>query len=76
MKKNVGTLDKLIRIIVVIGIAALLYFKVLTGLLAIIAVIVGLCLLVTIFTSWCCIWALLRVNTRKHEEHQEPPKQQ
>ena len=59
MKKNVGHIDKIIRIILAIIIAALgFYYQSWWGLLALIP-------LVTVFTSFCGLYPILRINTRK-----------
>lgn len=61
MKKNVGNIDKIIRIILAIIIAALgFYYQTWWGLLAIIP-------LFTAFTSFCGLYPILGINTRKEK---------
>lgn len=63
MKKNVGTFDAVIRYIIAVVLAALIYMKVLTGTLAIIAGIVAVAMLLTGLFGWCGLYALLGINT-------------
>lgn len=61
MKKNIGTIDKIIRIIIAIIIAALgFYYQSWWGLLALIP-------LFTVFTSFCVLYPILGINTRKEK---------
>ena len=63
MKKNVGTIDAVIRYIIAVVLAALIYMKILTGTLAIIAGIVAAAMLLTRLFGWCGVYALLGINT-------------
>ena len=57
MKKNVGTTDKIIRIVLGLGIAGTgIYFQSWWGLLAIVP-------LTTAFISFCGLYALLGIST-------------
>ncbi|OMP78611.1 MULTISPECIES: DUF2892 domain-containing protein [unclassified Chitinophaga] len=68
MKKNVGTVDGLIRVILAIITIFLFYNKILTdSLFMIIAVI----LLLTSLTGFCPLYSLLGLKT-KHEAPKEP----
>ncbi|WPQ60600.1 DUF2892 domain-containing protein [Chitinophaga sancti] len=68
MKKNVGTVDGLIRVILAIITIFLFYNKILTdSLFMIIAVI----LLLTSLTGFCPLYSLLGIKT-KHEAPKEP----
>ena len=59
MKKNVGSADKVVRIILGIVIAGLgIYFKSWWGLVALVP-------FVTAFLGFCPAWSLLGVNTDK-----------
>ena len=60
MKANVGSLDKIIRIIVGRALIVLAY----TGTLGVWAYI-GIIPLVTALMGWCPIWSILKINTRK-----------
>ncbi|WP_343671146.1 DUF2892 domain-containing protein [Chitinophaga sp.] len=68
MKKNVGTVDGLIRVVLAIITIFLFYNKILTdSLFMIIAVI----LLLTSLTGFCPLYSLLGLKT-KHEAPKEP----
>lgn len=63
MKKNVGTIDRIIRGLVgVIAIAAFAMGMV-EGTLGIVALVVGVVMLGTAVMSWCPPYALLGINT-------------
>lgn len=65
MKKNIGTVDRIIRLILVLVIASLFFMNIITGTLAIILGIVALALVVTSFMSFCGLYAILGINTCK-----------
>ena len=69
MKSNVGSVDKIVRYVLALGLAAMMYFGVfeqgsvlfwVAGALAIIFAATGL-------INWCPIWATFGVSTRKSE---------
>lgn len=65
MKPNMGTVDRIIRLIVV-AIIAILYFNgQLSGAVAIILGIVAVAFLVTSLISWCPTYVLFGISTRK-----------
>jgi Protein of unknown function (DUF2892) len=67
MKKNIGTVDKTIRIFVA-AILALLYFtKVIEGTLGIVLLVFAVVFVVTSFISFCPLYPLIGLNTRKKE---------
>jgi len=67
MKKNMGTVDKTIRICVA-AVVALLYFTgVISGTLAIILMVFAVIFVVTSFISFCPLYSILGINTRKKE---------
>ena len=63
-----GTVDKTIRVIMAAVIALLYYFGVISGTLAIILMIIALMFIVTSFISYCPMYPLLGIDTRKKEE--------
>jgi len=65
MKKNMGTLDKSIRIIVAVIIASLYFTKVISGTLAIVLLIFAAVFIVTSFISFCPLYTFIGLNTRK-----------
>jgi len=67
MKKNIGTVDKTIRIFVA-AIVALLYFTgVISGTLAIVLLVFAVIFVITSLFSVCPLYPLLGMNTRKKE---------
>lgn len=68
MKTNIGSTDKLIRLLLAIVLILLFYFEVLTDTLGIIALIVALVLTVTSLINFCPIYSLFKVNTAKKKE--------
>jgi hypothetical protein len=67
MKKNVGTPDKSIRILLAIIIAILYFTDVINGTLAIILGIIGVALVITSLISFCPAYAVLKMSTAKKE---------
>jgi hypothetical protein len=68
MKKNVGKIDRIIRILIVIALAVLVYAKVVTGTLAIIFIVAGVVLLATSIFNTCPIYCALGWSTCKTKE--------
>ncbi|NNL16755.1 MAG: DUF2892 domain-containing protein [Flavobacteriaceae bacterium] len=68
MKKNMGSVDKGIRIIVAIAIALLYYFDVITGTLAYVLMAFAIIFLITSFISFCPLYAPFGWNTCKTKE--------
>lgn len=65
MTKNVGTIDRVVRVVVFVVIAILILTKALTGAAAIILGIVGVALLITALVGHCRLYTLLKVSTAK-----------
>ena len=63
MKKNVGTIDRVIRAIVGIVAIAAYAMGMLQGTLGIVALVVGIVMLGTAAISWCPPYTLLGINT-------------
>lgn len=71
MKKNLGTIDRIIRFVV--GAALLLGGLLMLGglggnIIGIVAAVVGIILIATAAISWCPIEMALGINTREKEE--------
>ena len=60
---GVGTVDRVIRALVGIGLIAAWAFDMLQGTIAIVALVVGIVLLVTAALRWCPPYSLLGINT-------------
>ena len=67
MKKNIGSLDSNIRITLAIVLSLLFLGKFIVGNLGLIAFIIGIVLLVTSLVSFCPLYKLLGITTKKDE---------
>ncbi len=65
MKKNMGTADKVIRILVAIVIAGLYFANQISGTAAIILLILAGIFILTSFISFCPIYALFGISSKK-----------
>ncbi len=65
MKKNMGSADKGVRIVIALVIAALTYFNVIEGTLAYVLMAFALIFLLTSFISFCPLYLPLGINTCK-----------
>ena len=63
MKRNMGTADKLIRILIAVVIGALYYKEVLTGAWGIALLIVAGIFLFTSLVSWCPLYSAFGIST-------------
>lgn len=66
--KNMGTIDRIIRVIVAIIIAILYYTNVISGTLAIILLVLGGIFLLTSLVSICPLYLPFGIKTRKVKE--------
>ena len=67
MKKNVGTIDKAIRILVAVVVGVLYFTHIISGVLAIVLLALSAIFVVTSLLSFCPIWLALGLSTRKKE---------
>lgn len=67
MKKNMGATDKYIRLFVAILLSVLVYFQVLEGTLAYIALGLGAVFVLTSMMSFCPLYTLFGINTCKKD---------
>jgi len=65
MKKNVGTIDKSIRIIIAVAIVGLYLANLISGTLAIILLILAGIFIVTSFISFCPLYYPFGISTRE-----------
>jgi len=65
MNKNVGSADRVIRILAAVVVAVLLLTGAISGTLGLVLGIVGAVLLVTAFVSVCPLYMLLGISTKK-----------
>ena len=67
MKKNVGTIDKVIRILVAVVVVVLYFTNVISGTLGIVLLALAAVFVLTSLFSFCPIWLALGLSTRKKE---------
>jgi hypothetical protein len=67
MKKNMGTIDKVIRILVAVVVVVLYFTHVISGTLAIVLLALSAIFIVTSFLSFCPLYLPLGLSTRKKE---------
>lgn len=67
MKKNMGTVDKTIRVFIAAIIALLYYTGVISGTLAIVLMVFAIIFIVTSLISFCPLYTLVGINTCKKE---------
>jgi hypothetical protein len=65
MKKNMGTVDKTIRLIVAIVLAGLYFSNIVTGTVGLILVILGAVFVLTSLISFCPLYFPFGINTCK-----------
>ena len=67
MKKNMGTIDKVIRILVALVVVVLYFTHIISGTLAIILLLFAGVFIVTSFLSFCPLYLPIGLSTRKKE---------
>lgn len=65
MKPNMGTTDKVVRILVAIAIAGLYFANIISGTVAIILLILAGVFILTSFMSFCPLYLPFGLSTRK-----------
>ncbi len=65
MKKNMGSTDKIIRVLVAIAVAVLIYFDVVQGTLAYVLMAVAGIFVLTSLVSFCPLYGIFGLNTCK-----------
>jgi small-conductance mechanosensitive channel len=68
MKNNMGTIDKVIRILVAVVIAVLFFTKVITGVLGIVLLALAIIFVLTSLISFCPLYLFFGLNTGKKKE--------
>ncbi len=67
MKKNMGSADRIIRVILAIIFGILYFTNTVTGTLGIVLMVVGIVFLLTSFISFCPLYLPFGIRTRKSE---------
>lgn len=65
MKKNMGTIDKAIRILIAVAIAVLFYTEVITGVVEIVLLVLAAVFVLTNLISFCPLYLPFGLNTSK-----------
>jgi len=65
MKKNMGSADKIIRILIALVVGVLYYTKVIEGTLALVLGVLAIIFLLTSFISFCPLYLPFGLSTRK-----------
>jgi len=65
MKKNMGSMDKLVRLLIAIVLIVLYYTNVLKDTLGIVALVVALIFTITSLISFCPLYTIFGINTCK-----------
>jgi len=65
MKKNMGGMDRTVRLIIALVVVALYYFGVISGTLATILLILAGIFVITSVISFCPLYTLFGINTCK-----------
>jgi hypothetical protein len=65
MKKNMGSLDRIIRLVLVALVAILYFTNVISGTLALILGILAVVFLITSLISFCPLYVPFKISTRK-----------
>lgn len=68
MKSNIGTLDKVIRVLLALSIVALYFTNVISGIITIILLVFSGIFIMTSFISFCPLYLALGISTRKKEK--------
>lgn len=68
MKKNMGSTDKIIRLVVAIIFGGLYYTNTITGTWGIVLGVLAVVLLLTSLVSFCPLYPLLGLNTKKRTD--------
>jgi hypothetical protein len=63
MKKNMGNLDRIIRLLVAAVVVVLYFLNVISGTLAIVLLIVAAIFVATSFISFCPLYLPFKINT-------------
>ena len=68
MKKNVGTIDKVVRILVAVVISGLYFSNIISGTVAIVLLILAGVFILTSFMSFCPLYLPFGLSTRKMDK--------
>jgi hypothetical protein len=67
MKKNMGVIDRVVRILIAVVVVVLFFTHVISGILAIILLILAGIFVITSLIGFCPLYLLFSLSTRKKE---------
>jgi len=67
MRTNIGNIDRVIRLIIPVAVILLTFFKIVTGTLGLVLIIVAAVLAITSIAGICPLYNLLGINTCKKQ---------
>jgi hypothetical protein len=65
MKRNMSTLDRIIRTIIAVLFAVLYFTGVVPGTLGVVLLVIGVVFVLTAILGWCPIYGLFKLSTSK-----------
>ena len=68
MKQNMGVADKIVRLIVAIVIATMYFLNIISGISAIVLLIIAGIFIITSFMGFCPLYFPFGISTRKKEK--------
>lgn len=68
MKKNMGNMDRIIRLAIVALIAGLYFANIISGTIAIILLVAAVIFLLTAITNFCPLYTLFGINSCKTKQ--------
>ncbi len=68
MKKNMGSLDKMVRVLVAVVIAALYFMQIISGTIAIVALVLAAVFLLTSVVGTCPLYLPFGLNTKSKKD--------
>lgn len=68
MKKNMGTADRVIRILLAVVFIFVYVLKAVTGTWGLVLLVAGIIFLITSFVSFCPLYAVFRINTTRQKQ--------
>ncbi len=71
MKKNMGTIDKALRIVVALVIAGLYYADIINGTIALVLLLLAGIFIITSFISFCPLYLPFGINTCSKEDQKK-----
>lgn len=67
MKKNMGSTDRMVRLVIAILIAGLYFSNILSGTIGLVLIILAVVFALTSFISFCPLYPIFGINTCKNK---------